>query len=356
MHEGDYIKRRNTEGWGWADAKYLSIGVILITVIISLFDFNPDMYFWLIEILRNLVITICISFTIFVLTIIFRANVIVLKWSFFLKTILLFAVGGFVGGLLAWGINDVLFGFNVTHPWFYFIITSSLAVVFGFVTYAFISIQHKLNRTARKLAEKELNEQKLINLRTRAELEALRAKVNPHFFFNTLNSIASLIPEDPIKAEELVEKLSHLFRYTLDASNNDLVRLKNELEFVQEYLDVEKVRLADRLEYEIEMEEALAGLKIPSMLLQPLVENSIRHGISPLKEGGKISIHCYSNGDQHIIKVKDSGKGFDPQLKSEGFGLRGVKERLSLLYGPDSRLEIHSHEGVEMIIVLPREK
>ncbi len=283
-------KKNSTEiiGWDWSDFKQVSLGVLIITIVISLFDFNPDMYFWLMEILRNLVISICISFTIFILSIVLRMNIIELNWISFLKTMFLFTIGGFLGGLMAWGINDILFGFNVTHPLFYFIITSALAVVFGFVAFGYISIQEKFRRTAAKLAEKEIDEQRLINLKTKAELEALRAKVNPHFFFNTLNSIASLISEDPEKAEEVVGKLSRLFRYTLEASNKDKVSLKQEVEFIKEYLDLEKVRLAERLEYEIKTDKDLEELMIPGMLLQPLVENSIKHGIAPLKNGGRI--------------------------------------------------------------------
>jgi sensor histidine kinase YesM len=350
------VNQNNTqqnEGWGWSDTKYVAIGVIIITIIISLFEFNPDMYFWMIEILRNLVISASISFTIFVLSIVLRANVIVPKWISFIKTILLFAVGGFLGGLIAWGINDILFGFNVTHPVFYFILTSSLAVIFGFILYGYISVQERLKITAARLAEKEVNEQKLVNLKTKAELEALRAKVDPHFFFNTLNSIASLISEDPAKAEETVEKFAHLFRYTLDASNKDMVKLTDELEFIKEYLDVEKIRLADRLRYRIDTSDDLHDISIPGMLLQPLVENSIKHGISPLKNGGTVNIRCRRKGEQCIISLSDSGNGFDPQLLTGGFGLRGVKERLKLSYGTAAKIEISAEEGSEIRIEIP---
>lgn len=355
MNYKDRIYNKKTGSWDWPDAKYVSIGVIIITIIISLFDYNPDLNFWLIEILRNLVISICISYTIFVLSILFRANVITLQWTNFIKTVLLFAVGGFLGGIFAWGINDILFGFNVTHPGFYFIITSSLAVIFGFIVYGYITVQEKFRSTAARLAEKEIHEQKLILLKTKAELEAIRAKVDPHFFFNTLNSIASLISEDPDKAEEVVEKMSHLFRYTLDASNKDMVKLTDELEFIKEYLDVEKVRLADRLEYSIEMDQELINVRIPGMLLQPLVENSIKHGISPLKNGGEIHIKCTRKGERCLISLQDSGRGFDPGMRQEGFGLKGVKERLNLVYGNDCMLDIISSEGVEIRIDIPIE-
>ena len=344
-------EKRDT--WGWSDVKYVSFGVIVITIIISLFDFHPNLYFWLIEILRNLVISASISFTIFSLSILLRLNQLVLKWTYFLKAILLFAFSGFLGGLIAWGINDLLFVFTITHPWFYFTITSSLAVIFGFIVYGYIAIQSKLKQTAAKLAEKEIIEQKLINLKTKAELEALRAKVNPHFFFNTLNSIASLIPENPEKAEEIVQRLSHLFRYTLDASNHDLVKLSEEMEFIREYLEIEKVRLVERLNYKLEFDDELVDFNIPGMLLQPLVENSIKHGISRIKGGGEVNVSCKKEGTNCVIQIEDTGVGFDNSTSTEGFGLQGVRERLNLHYTSGYNLTIDSKNGVKIIITLP---
>ncbi len=351
MHEKDKIEKSGT--WGWSDIKYVSIGIIVITIIISLFDFHPNPYFWFIETMRNLVISACISFTIFFLSIIFQMNKIILKWGYFLLTILLFALGGFLGGLLAWGLNDLMFGFTITHPWFYFTITSALAVIFGIIGYGYISIVEKFRKTAAKLAQKEINEQKLTNLKTKAELEALRAKVNPHFFFNTLNSIASLIPEDPAKAEDVVQRFSHLFRYTLDASNHDMISLTEEMEFLNEYLEVEKVRLVERLKYRLEFDDKLVDFNIPGMLLQPLVENSIKHGISKLKEGGEINISCKKEDDTCIIEIVDTGVGFDETTFTEGFGLQGVRERLNLHYNSKYNLKIESEKGVKITISLP---
>ena len=111
--------------------------------------------------------------------------------------------------------------------------------------------------------------------------------------------------------------------------------------------------MAARLEYEIEVDDDLKDVEIPGMLLQPLVENSIKHGISPLKSGGKISIHCHIIGDKCIISVRDSGKGFEQQGSSDGFGLRGVKERMNLIYGEDGLLEISRNNGTEIRIEVP---
>lgn len=357
LFKGQFVMSNYTENetkarWQWSDYKFLGIGIVVITFIISLFEFHPEFSVWLIEILRNLVITISISYTIFILSILFGLNRISLKWTFFLKSFILFALGGFIGGLIAWGANELLFGFNITHPWFYFIMTSSLAVIFGFVLFGYISIQIKLDQTAGKLAEKVVNEQKLINLETTAKLEALRAKVNPHFLFNTLNSIASLIPEDPVKAEEVVQKLSNLFRYSLDTSGEKLVKLGREVEFIREYLEVEKVRLGQRLNYTVDIEEALEDFQVPGMLIQPLVENSVRHGISATKRGGEIRLSCRKEDDQCVIRLVDTGIGF-VEHSTEGFGISGVRERLFLQYKNDFEFKIETSNGVSIRIAVP---
>ena len=341
------------ESWGWSDVHYVAIGVVVITIIISLFDFHPDLNIWLLEILRNLVISASISFTIFVFSIVLRLNKVILHWKFLLKTTIMYAFSGFLGGLLAWGINDLLFGFNITHPWFYFILTSSLAVIFGFIVYGYITAQVKLERTVKRLAEKEVAEQRLQNLKTKAELESLRARVDPHFFFNTLNSIASLIQDDPDKAEEIVQRLSHLFRYSLDTSNSEWVPLSRELEFLEEYLEIEKVRLADRLTYSIDVDPELMNFQLPGMLLQPLVENSIKHGISHTRNGGEIVISGTKELDNCILHIRDNGIGFNRESNREGFGLYGVRERLKLLYDEAVDLEIDTSAGVSITIRLP---
>jgi LytS/YehU family sensor histidine kinase len=210
-----------------------------------------------------------------------------------------------------------------------------------------------LENAVARLAEKEINEQRLLRLKTKAELEALRAKVNPHFLFNTLNSIASLIPIDPAKAEEMVQKPALLFRYTLDASHHELMKLAGELRLIEEYLEIEKVRLGERLTCSIEADESLAEVYIPGLLLQPLVENSIKHGIAPVKTGGHISIKCSRNGRYCNIEITDTGKGFDEAEIVEGFGLSGVRKRLALYFGDDYQFSIEANQGVRIVTQLP---
>jgi two-component system LytT family sensor kinase len=227
-----------------------------------------------------------------------------------------------------------------------------LATVFGSAAAVYISLRRTAGRMALKLKEKEMNEERLERLRTRAELDALQAKINPHFLFNTLNSIASLISENPAAAESTVEKLSELFRYTLQRSGNGTVRLSEELEIVRSYLEIEKVRFGDRLRFDIRADESLNDFQIPPLLVQPLVENSIKHGIALDPQGGSVDVEAKRTPHACIITVTDSGKGFAATGEDPGFGLKSIRERLTLAYGESASLRVQ--EGSSQIqITIP---
>jgi LytS/YehU family sensor histidine kinase len=270
----------------------------------------------------------------------------------------IFIVSSWIGTFIAFGLFNFFFEPNLHINNFKTFLTenSFLAAFFGALVVGYFLLRGKFESAVARLAEKEITEQRLVGLKTKAELEALRAKVNPHFLFNTLNSIASLIPVDPAKAEEMVQKLAHLLRFTLDFSNHELMKLSDELEVIREYLAIEKIRLGERLSYEINMDEALVNVMIPGLLLQPLVENSVKHGIAPTKSGGHISISC-RNCDGHCqIEIVDTGRGFEASEVVEGFGLSGVRERLALHYGGDYAFEMAANSGVRILLHLPLEK
>ena len=227
-----------------------------------------------------------------------------------------------------------------------------LATIFGSISAVYISLRNTAERMARKLREKEVNEERLEGLRTRAELDALQAKINPHFLFNTLNSIASLISENPAVAESTVEKLSELFRYTLQRSGNNTVRLSEEMEIVRSYLEIEKVRFGDRLRFEIRADESLNDFRIPPLLIQPLVENSIKHGIATEPLGGSVDVEASRRGNTCIVSVTDSGKGFSATGEDPGFGLKSIRERLNLVYGGRASLRVQAGSS-QVQITLP---
>ena len=139
----------------------------------------------------------------------------------------------------------------------------------------------------------ELKAQRAQQEALRAQLEALQARTNPHFLFNSLNTVAGLIDEDPRKAEEVLERLSALFRYSLEGSRTDWVRLEQEIENVEGYLEVERVRLGDRLNSEIDVAPGVENILVPPLVLQPLVENAVLHAIAPRSAGGSLSLRAH---------------------------------------------------------------
>jgi signal transduction histidine kinase len=166
----------------------------------------------------------------------------------------------------------------------------------------------------------------------RAELRALQAQVNPHFLFNTLNSIAALIGENPAAAEDLTTRLADVFRYALTASRRDHVRLGDELEFVRTWLSIERVRFGALLRVVERIEEGLEDISVPALLLQPLVENAVRYAVGAREGGGEVRIEAARAGDALRLVVADDGPGFEPggAPHGTGVGLESVRERLRL--------------------------
>ena len=340
----------------WHQLRILLIADTLIATLLAFLAimFNDGKHV-LFSVSVNFIFTHAIGTSIYFLTYLtglFSANY---SWRILPAWIGTFMLGGWLGTLVALGIIFPLFG---TEHFFddkrYLVLGNTfLAVFFGSVVFGYYTLRRKLENTAARLAEKEVNEHRILNLKAKAELEALRAKINPHFLFNTLNSIASLIPVDPHGAEEMVQKLARLFRHTLDASNREVMTLAEELQAIREYLEVEKVRLGERLTYEIKMDDQLAALPLPGMLLQPLVENSVKHGISPSKTGGHIFVSCTAEGERCKIEIMDTGQGFDHMEITQGFGLNSVRERLTLHYGDRYEFNLQSEGGVQISLSLP---
>jgi len=204
----------------------------------------------------------------------------------------------------------------------------------------------------------KLEEQERLLLQTR--MEALQNQINPHFLFNTLNSVSSLVRFDPDTARELIIKLANILRRLLHSSDA-FIPLRDELEFIDDYLDIEVVRFGrDKLQVVKDLEPESLDVMIPSMLLQPLVENSIKHGLSPKVEGGKIVLRSHLTGSTLTIEVEDDGVGMGAAqllerptgLGGSGIGMANVAERLKVLYGEAARMTIDSHEGRGTLIRL----
>ncbi|HYL78267.1 MAG TPA: histidine kinase [Bryobacteraceae bacterium] len=200
----------------------------------------------------------------------------------------------------------------------------------------------------------EEREQQLRLLASRSELKALRAQINPHFLFNALNAIAGLIQDQPRLADETVEQLANVFRYTLRKSENEWVRLDEEVEFVTAYLRVEQARFGERLQVEFDVDPAAAAIPIPAMSIQPLIENAIKHGASAVDCRGLVKLRVALDGDLLCVEVFDNGPGFPLSFvlarpgngqTAPGHGLRNIIERLRGYYGKSAQLRWESAAG-----------
>lgn len=185
----------------------------------------------------------------------------------------------------------------------------------------------------------------LLNNYKTAQYAALKAQLNPHFLFNTLNLISAEIEENPKKAGVVVHQLADLLRAVLQASNRLQSSLKQEIELTQHYLELQKQRFEGRLEYAIDVQENLMLMSVPPLLLQPLVENSIVHGFSKRKDTGHIQIIATVADKQLCIRVVDDGEGFDTRTLNVGHGISIVKDTFALLYGDDTLMKIDSKQA-----------
>lgn len=188
------------------------------------------------------------------------------------------------------------------------------------------------------------------------ELKTLKAQLNPHFMFNAMNSIRALIEEDPDRAKDAITKLSSLFRYALKIERTETVTLGEELQTIQDYLDLEKIRFEERLNYKIISTPDADRVDIPPMMVQTLVENGIKHGISKITGGGKVEIDSNILNAKLHIKIRNTGMLKEESIKtSNGFGISNTKHRLSLLYGENASFTIknENHNIVLTEIIIP---
>lgn len=200
---------------------------------------------------------------------------------------------------------------------------------------AYLAIALQRQRYRAELRQAQLGEA----LRA-AELRLLKSQLNPHFLFNALNGLRSLIADEPNRARDAVTHLARTLRYTLASSDEDLVTLERELEMVDDYLALESMRLAERLRVEREIDPAARGTRVPSMLLQTLIENAIKHGIAELKQGGTLRIAVRVDDRDLILRVENPRPPDPAPLQGRGVGLRNASERLRLLFGDRASLKL----------------
>jgi signal transduction histidine kinase len=212
-------------------------------------------------------------------------------------------------------------------------------------------------RLAEAEAERERQHARAVDLERQAldaQLRSLQAQIEPHFLFNTLANVVSLIDHSPADARRMLEKLIALLRQSLAASRADMVNLGQEADLLRAYLDILSIRMGARLAYDLDVPEQLRGERVPPLLVQPLVENAIQHGIEPKVEGGTVRVRARADGESLTLEVSDDGLGFGATTRGGGVGLANLRQRLAAHYGERGRLSIEDGApGTRVTVSLP---
>ncbi len=224
-------------------------------------------------------------------------------------------------------------------------VTIAVTITIGLFITAYEQMRQRLDAATLALRTKERDEAEARRLAAEAQLASIESRVQPHFLFNTLNSIAALVHDDPAGAERMTTQLSSLLRSALDSTAVPLVPLDEELRVVRAYLDIERVRFGDRLRYDVQLGEGTAAAAVPRMALQTLVENSVKYAVSPRREGGSIGVAATATEGRVLITVEDDGPGFNPARRPEGHGLALLDARLAMLFGTRASLRVDSRAG-----------
>lgn len=300
---------------------------------------KPDITFW-----TNFIFSQCIGFTILLINLAsvakIRSNVgkaavlsLSLPISVAMGVMLGFLVTGFGGG-------------DETHLWQSMIV----GLFFGFIGVIAVLFYQRIEA---EVQQRQLIKSESERREVEAHLKLLQAQIEPHFLFNTLANVGSLIDSDPALAKILLERLNDWLRVALARARSDNTTLGDELDMLENYLQILKIRFGERLRWRIEVPEEARRSAFPPMLLQPLVENAVRHGIEPKLDGGEIGIRASLENASLRIEVRDSGVGLQ-DTNGTGTGLTNVRARLATLFGTAGRLTLHGNTGgVVAMLELP---
>jgi sensor histidine kinase YesM len=251
---------------------------------------------------------------------------------------LVFQLIGLVPGNAFWNEYRAVLPFSV--------ITS---LMFGLSISTYETLRFRLQATALELRTKQVEHERAYKLLAEAQLSSLESRIHPHFLFNTLNSIAALIPRNPQLAEDTVGKLASLLRFSLNANHSGLAPLRQEIKIVRDYLEIEQTRFGPRLRYEIAIPEALRDMSVPPLALQSLVENSVKHVVSERSQGATIQINGSKVSGRILLEVIDDGPGFSLDAITPEHGLGNLVARLELLFAGDGRLEVTRENGKAVV-------
>ncbi len=246
------------------------------------------------------------------------------------------------------GLNVMVYGFSKIHPARYVFASLTKTTNLNLLTYAVIVVAGQMWAYYQKNKESELRASQLQTQLVQSQLDVLRMQLNPHFLFNTLHIILAQVRKNPQAAESMISLLSDLFRKTLETMDLQEVPLKEELDLLKIFLEIQQKRFEERLEIRMAIDPDTLDIPVPNLILQPIVENAVRHGMNARTGKGSIFISTRMEGNYLVLQVRDSGPGFpgDEKVPFEtGLGLRNCHERLAHLYEGDFRLILENAEG-----------
>lgn len=237
--------------------------------------------------------------------------------------------------------------FDVTEPRLFFILGLTLYLLSGAGHYL-VLLYDEAQATQHRLIE-------LNTLAREAELKALRSQINPHFLFNSLNSISALTATDPIAARRMTELLAEFFRKSLDAGKKKFVTLKAELELASHYLDIERIRFGKRLGIDIQIDDECLVKTVPPLILQPVIENAVKHGIAHLIDGGSVTIRTQCGKKSLTVRVENPCDPDRPKGAGNRLGLENIRDRLNTIYGSKSDVVVKDGKNMFRVDIVIRE-
>ncbi len=265
-------------------------------------------------------------------------------------------LGALVGGLLLQWMRIVprgAFREEFRGAWPFSVL---ITLIVGLSITSYETLRYKLQAATLEARTRQMEQERAYKLLAEARLNALESRIHPHFLFNTLNSIASLIPSDPKRAEDTISRLASLLRFSLGAQHNGLVPLAQELKIVRDYLEIESTRFGGRLRYEIETSPAMDPVKIPPLAVQTLVENVVKHVVAQRPGGASIRVSGALNNGNAELEVIDNGPGFSLGAVTPEHGLGNLVARLDLLFGERGNLDVvRENEKTVVRLTFPAE-
>lgn len=305
-----------------------------------------------IQFFKNFIISQCIGISIFTsmytaLTI-FKTERLSYQLIVVISALIVGTTAGTILGTAIIGINPISL---IDEKFKVFSQIIIIGLMFGsIISYIFISLG--------KISEEKIKRLDMEKTAAETELKLLQSQMEPHFLFNTLSNVRGLMDTDPERAGRMLESFTAFLRASFLTARDRTITLAQEMDVVKNYLDVFLIRMGSRLKYTIDIPESLLDRRIPPLLIQPLVENAVKHGLEPGINGGEILIQGILKGDTIMIIVADSGVGIKEQTANNGIGLGNIEKRLHLLYGERGRmiLEENKPSGVRAVIEIPCEK